>query len=101
MGAKVMRGKHRAFVFIDVTPGKEKKVAEKLLKYNEVVEVHMITGEYDILAVLEFELYAKQIFTSFQETASKFVLDRIRKLGYVQDTNTIIPSLSLSKVDQV
>jgi len=99
MGAKVMRGKHRAFVFIDVTPGEDKKVAKKLLKYNEVVEVHMITGEYDILAVLEFELYAKQIFTSFQETASKFVLDRIRKLGCVQETNTIIPSLSLSKAD--
>jgi DNA-binding Lrp family transcriptional regulator len=99
MVVKVMKGKHRAFVFIDVTPGKDKKVAEKLLKYNEVVEVHMITGEHDILAVLEFELYAKQIFTSFQETASKFVLDRIRKLGYVQDTNTIIPSLSLLKVD--
>ncbi len=99
MGARVMRGKHRAFVFIDVNPGKEKKVAEELLKNNEVVEVHMITGEYDILTVLEFELYAKQIFTSFQEIASKFVLDKIRKLGYVQDTKTIIPSHSFSKVD--
>ena len=99
MGVKVMRGKYRAFVFIDVAPGKERKVAEKLLKYNEIVEVHLITGEYDILAVLEFELYGKQVFTSFQETASKFVLDRIRKLGCVQDTNTIIPSLSLSKAD--
>ena len=99
MGAKVMRGKHRAFVFIDVTPGKDKKVAKKLLKNNEVLEVHMITGKYDILAVLEFELYAKQIFTSFQETASKFVLDKIRKLDCVQDTNTIIPTHSLSKAD--
>ena len=97
IGAKVMRGKCRVFVFIDVTPGKDRKVAEKLLKYNEVVEVHMITGEYDILAVLEFELYGKLIFTSFQEKASKFVLDRIRKLGCVRDTNTIIPSLSLSR----
>lgn len=101
MSTKVMRGKYRAFVFIDVAPGEDRKVAEKLLKYDEVVEVHMITGEYDILAVLEFEIYAKQIFTSFQETASKFVLDKIRRLGSVQDTNTIIPSLSLSKEDQV
>ena len=101
MGAKVMRGKHRAFVFVDVNPGKEKKVAEELLKNDEVVEVHMITGEYDILTVLEFELYAKQIFSSFQETASTFVLDKIRKLGYVQDTKTIIPSYSLSKADLV
>ena len=101
MSARVMRGKYRAFVFIDVAPGEDRKVAEKLLKYDEVVEVHMITGEYDILAVLEFEIYAKQIFTSFQETASKFVLDKIRRLGSVQDTNTIIPSLSLLKEEQV
>jgi len=99
MGAKVMKGKYRAFVLIDVSPGKERKIAEKLLKYNEIVEVHLITGEYDILAVLEFELYGKQVFTSFQETASKFVLDKIRRLGFVQNTNTIIPSLSLSKAD--
>jgi len=99
MGAKVMKGKYRAFVLIDVAPGKERKIAEKLLKYNEIVEVHLITGEYDILAVLEFELYGKQVFTSFQETASKFVLDKIRRLGFVQNTNTIIPSLSLSKAD--
>ena len=99
MGVKVMRGKYRAFVFIDVAPGKERKVAEKLLKYNEIVEVHLITGEYDILAVLEFELYGKQVFTSFQETTSKFVLDKIRRSRFVQDTNTIIPSLSLSKAD--
>jgi len=94
-----MKGKYRAFVLIDVAPGKERKIAEKLLKYNEIVEVHLITGEYDILAVLEFELYGKQVFTSFQETASKFVLDKIRRLGFVQNTNTIIPSLSLSKAD--
>jgi len=99
MGIEVMRGKYRAFVFIEVAPGKDRKVAKKLLKYNEIVEVHLITGEYDILAVLEFELYGKLVFTSFQETTSKFVLDKIRRLGFVQDTNTIIPSLSLSKVD--
>lgn len=87
------------FVFIDVVPGKDRKVAEKLLKHDEVVEVHMVTGEHDLLAVLEFELYGKLVFTSFQETASKFVLNKIRRLGYVQDTNTIIPSLSLSRAD--
>lgn len=96
-----MRGKRRAFVFIDVIPGKDRKVAERLLKNNEVVEVHMITGEHDLLAVLEFELYGKLIFTSFQETASKFVLNKIRRLGDVQDTNTIIPSLSFSKEEQI
>ena len=101
MGTKAMRGKYRAFVFIDIVPGKDRKVAERLLENDEVVEVHMITGEHDLLAVLEFVLYGKLIFTSFQETASNFVLNKIRKMGDVQDTNTIIPSLSFSKSDQV
>ena len=75
--------------------------ADNWRKNNEVVEVHMITGEHDLLAVLEFELYGKLIFTSFQETASKFVLNNIRRLGDVQDTNTIIPSLSFSKEEHI
>jgi len=37
-----MKGKHRAFVLIDVVPGKEKEVLEKLLKYEEVVEAPII-----------------------------------------------------------
>ncbi|MGD8505647.1 MAG: Lrp/AsnC ligand binding domain-containing protein [Candidatus Bathyarchaeota archaeon] len=92
-----MKGKHRAFVFIDVAPGKDRKVLEKLLKYDEVTEVHVITGQYDVLAVLEFELYGREIFASFQETASKFVVEKIRKLKDVRDTNTIIPSFSATR----
>ena len=48
-------------------PGKIKKVLEKLLKYDEVIEAHIITGQYDVLAVLEFELYGREIFASFPE----------------------------------
>ena len=57
LSIEVMKGRHRAFVFVDVAPGKDKKVLEKLLKFNEVIEAHLITGQYDVLAVLEFELY--------------------------------------------
>jgi len=78
-------------------PGKIKKVLEKLLKFNEVIEAHLITGQYDVLAVLEFELYGREVFASFQETATKFVVEKIRKLRAVQDTNTIIPSFSVTK----
>lgn len=92
-----MKGKHRAFVFVDVAPGKDRRVLDKLLEYDEVVEAHVITGQYDVLAVLEFELYGKEVFASFQETASKFVVERIRRLKDVNDTNTIIPTLSLTK----
>ena len=97
MSAHEMKGRHRAFVFVDVAPGKDKKVLEKLLEYDEVLEAHIITGQYDVLAVLEFELYGREVFTSFQETASRFVVEKIRKLREVQDTNTIIPSFSVAK----
>jgi len=92
-----MRGVHRAFVLVDVAPGKDKKVLEKLLKYDEVIEAHIITGQYDVLAVLEFKLYGREIFVSAQETVSKFVIEKIRRLGEVRDTNTIHPSFSVTK----
>jgi len=97
MSAHEMRGIHRAFVFVDVAPGKEKRVLEKLLKYDEVIEAHLISGQYDVLAVLEFELYGREIFVSAQETISKFVIEKIRKLREVRDTNTIFPSFSITK----
>jgi DNA-binding Lrp family transcriptional regulator len=98
LSIEVMKGRHRVFVFVDVAPGKDKKVLEKLLKFDEVIEAHLITGQYDVLAVLEFELYGREVFASFQETASKFVIEKIRKLRAVKDTNTIIPSFSVTKL---
>jgi DNA-binding Lrp family transcriptional regulator len=97
MSAHEMRGIHRAFVFVDVATGKDKKVLEKLLKYDEVIEVHLIPGQYDVLAVLEFELYGREIFVSAQEAILKFVIEKIRKLREVRDTNTIFPSFSITK----
>ncbi len=97
MDSHELKGRHRAFVFIDVATGQDKKVMEKLLKYDEVLEAHIITGQYDILAVLEFELYGREIFSSVQETISKFIVEKIRKLRNVRDTNTIIPSFSRTK----
>jgi DNA-binding Lrp family transcriptional regulator len=97
MSTHEMKGVLRAFVLVNVAPGKEKKILEKLLKYDEVIEGHIITGQYDVLVVLEFELYGRGIFASFQETASKFVVEKIRKLKNVLDTSTIIPSFSATK----
>jgi len=97
MSVQEMKGRHKAFVFVNVTPGKDRKVLEKLLKYDEVIEVHLIPGQYDLLAVLEFELYGREIYASAQETISKFVIEKIRKLRDVQDTNTVFPSFSATK----
>ena len=92
-----MKGKHVAFVLVDVAPGRDKKVLEKIMKYDEVVEAHLIAGEYDILAVLELELYGAEIFTSPQEAVSDFVIEKVRKLRDVRDTNTIYPTYSVTK----
>jgi DNA-binding Lrp family transcriptional regulator len=92
-----MKGRHKAFVFIDIIPGKDRQVMDRLLKYDEVAEVHLIPGQYDLLAVLEFELYGREIFVSPQEAISKFVIEKIRTLRGVQDTNTIYPTLSMTK----
>ena len=97
VSAHEMKGRHRAFVFVDVVPGKEQKVMERLLKYDEVIEVHIITGEHDVFAVLEFELYGREVYASVQETISKFVTERVCKIRGIKDTNTIIPTFSLTK----
>ncbi len=97
MSTHEMKGRHRAFVLVDIAPGKDKKVLEKILKYDEVIEAHLIPGQYDILVVLEFELYGREIFASAQETISKFVIEKIRKIRDVRDTHTIYPALSVTK----
>jgi DNA-binding Lrp family transcriptional regulator len=97
LSAYKVKGRHRAFVFFDVVPGKDRQVMDRLLENEEVVEVHLIPGQYDVLAVLEFELYGREIFVSRQEAISKFVIEKIRTLRGVLDTNTIYPTLSLAK----
>ena len=96
MSAHEMKGKYTILIFVDTTPGKDKTVLEKLLKYDEVVEVHTISGQYDLLAVLELNLRGQPIFTSVRELANKLI-GKIRKLSGVRDTNTIVPFFSVTK----
>jgi DNA-binding Lrp family transcriptional regulator len=73
------------------------KLQIKEENYEEVIEAHLIAGQYDVLAVLEFELYGRAVFASAQEVISNFVIEKIRKLKDVRDINTIIPSFSVTK----
>jgi DNA-binding Lrp family transcriptional regulator len=83
----------RAFLYIEVQPGREKSFLEKLMTYEEVKEAHIIYGQYDVLAVLELK---RGYFDSEHEKVLKFV-EQIRKMKDVQDTNTVMPSFSLIK----
>jgi DNA-binding Lrp family transcriptional regulator len=84
----------KAFVLIKTDPGREREVADKLSKLADVREVHIITGEWDILAVIETE---REIVLPTDEKVLELVMDKITTLPYLRDTNTIIPSFSKYK----
>jgi DNA-binding Lrp family transcriptional regulator len=94
MSAKEMKRKARAFVLIETNPGDEKKVMEKLLKFDEVKEVHLYAGEMDLIAVLETE---REIVVPSSKKITDFVIDKIQSIGEIQDTETIIPTYSKTK----
>ena len=91
-----MKRETRAFVYIDVNPGKEKEVLDKLLKHDEVIEAHIIAGQelYDVLVLLRIE---REVFESPTKKISEFVINTIRQLREVRETNTLIPAISFSK----
>ena len=94
--AQEMKGVYRVFLMVDTIPGHDERVLEHLLKFKEVKEVHFISGEYDLLAVVEVSLYGKAIFTTIQEI-SQLLIQRVRKIEGVRDTNTLLPFRSLIK----
>ncbi len=94
--AKEMKGLYHIFILVDTEPGKDMKVEERLLKLDEVVEVHFVSGQYDLLAVADINLRGKAIFSTVQEI-SQNLIQEIRKIPGVRDTNSMIPFLSLKK----
>ena len=85
----------RAFVFLEVALGKEQKVMEELLEFSEVKEVHEITGEKDVLAVVEIE---RDIVVPGAQKIADFVTDKIGKIHGIRETQTIIPTMSKIKM---
>jgi len=91
-----MKGSYRAFVRVGTVPGQDEAVVERLLKFKEVLEVHFISGDYDLLAVVEISLHGKTIFTPIQDV-TQFIVQKIRKVAGVRITNTMLPLRSLTK----
>ena len=84
----------KAFVLLKVVPGHEKRVADDLLKIDEVKEVHIVPGEWDILAVVSSK---KEIVVPSDEKVYRLVIDKINKIKHIQDTNTLVSQLSKTK----
>jgi DNA-binding Lrp family transcriptional regulator len=68
------------FVLISAAPAKEHEVYNKLSKVPEIVELHPLFGEYDLIAKIEAEDFEK---------LGNLVVNRIRSIEGVIDTKTL------------
>jgi len=82
----------RAFSYLKVRGGDLDKIKRLLETLAEVKELHFLTGDWDILVVLDF-----QPTTANKRRVLDFVTDKIRGIPEVIDTSTIIPEYSLTK----
>jgi DNA-binding Lrp family transcriptional regulator len=68
------------FVLIRVFPKHESEVFTKLSKLPEVIELHQLFGEYDLLAKVESVGY---------ESIGEIVIKKIRIIDGITDTQTL------------
>jgi len=89
-----MRSVARAFLLINVATGKEDIIVEKLLKLKEIHEVHIVPGDYDLLAVIEVET---GLIKPAPEKLGEIVKGKVRKIPGISHTMTLIPLVSKVK----
>lgn len=68
------------FVLISTAPAKEHDVYEKLREVPEIVELHPLFGEYDLIAKIEADDF---------NVLGQIVVDKIRTIPGVIDTKTL------------
>jgi DNA-binding Lrp family transcriptional regulator len=85
----------RAFILIQCEPMREKDVMEELLKMDEVIEAHMITGEYDVIAVVQVK---RHFLEADYDNVFNSAIAKIEGTKFVVDTNTVIGMASKTKI---
>ncbi len=68
----------KAFIMIDVEPGYDAKIEERVSGLNGVVMAHQVTGEHDLIAFVDAEPH--EAFTE--------ILSTIRSLPGVRHTDS-------------
>ena len=68
------------FVLMHVSPLHEYEVFNKLSKVPEVVELHPLFGEYDLIAKIEAKDY---------ESIGEIVIQKIKTVEGIMDTKTL------------
>ena len=74
------------FVLITAAPAHEHEVYNKLSKVPEVVEIHSLFGEFDIIAKIEADDF---------ESLGNIVVNKIRTIEGIIDTKTLTGTHSL------
>lgn len=73
--------KYTAFVLMKVAVGKLPEVSKELLAIDEIKDLYMITGEFDLLAILESEKY---------EQLGEIIVEKIQKVKNIEKTQTLM-----------
>jgi len=68
------------FVLINVAPAHEHEVYNKLSKIPQIIELHPLFGEYDLIAKIESD--------DFEELGT-IIVNKIRSITGVLDTKTL------------
>ncbi|MBU0497449.1 MAG: Lrp/AsnC ligand binding domain-containing protein [Candidatus Thermoplasmatota archaeon] len=68
------------FVLISAAPAKEHEVYNKLSKVDQIIELHPLFGEYDLIAKIEADDF---------ESLGNIVVNKIRSIDGVIDTKTL------------
>ncbi|MCK5112246.1 MAG: Lrp/AsnC ligand binding domain-containing protein [Thermoplasmatales archaeon] len=68
------------FVLITIAPAHEHDVSTKLSKVPEIIELHPLFGEYDILAKIEGDDF---------DSLGEIVVNKIRSIEGILDTKTL------------
>lgn len=82
-----------AFIFMKSMKTKEAELMNQLWEMIEIREVHMLEGEYDVLAVARTEDWRLDP----RPRIARFVIEKIRPMPDVADTRTIIPAQTQTK----
>ena len=71
----------RAFVLLQTKTGRETYIKGKLEKIKQIKSVHILTGSFDLLVIIEVEN---------ERELRTITIDRIRRMESVLETTTLI-----------
>lgn len=77
-----------AYVLVISDPGYETSIAEALLKFATVENVHILFGEYDLIA---------KVRGNNELDIKNFIISKLMKISGVKDTRTLLVADELQK----